>query len=800
MPLGNDPSTGPQPSTAETLTDFGPGDVGLSNSYRAEIRAADKENHEWKRKAERVVLRYRDERTNSGFATQQKRYNILWSIINTTMPAIYGKPPQPTVMRRYTDPDQVARVASLILERTLEFQLSSQSDFHPAIKAALQDRLLPGMGCAWVRYQKDQTSPTDTVDNDYYARLCGSLAAVDFVYWEDFGYSPARTWEEVPLVWRIVYMTRDQLVDRFGEEKGKACPLDYKPARHGDGSTSSNETDEPKNRVFKQARIYELWDKRTSKVFWLHTAVPGFLDQKDDPIRFPGFFPCPKPMFATNTTGNLTPVPDYVMYQDQANEIDLITQRLYMLTTALKVVGVYDASQVGVQRMLTEGVDNQLIPIDTWAAFAEKGGIKGVVDFLPLDVVITTVDKLYTIRGQLVEDIYQITGLSDIIRGASNPNETLGAQKIKAQFASVRLDALKGELARFVTDILRLMGHIIVQFFDDQTIIAQSAIMQSPDGQKAVKDAQAAQQKNMQAMMAQQQAAPPPPGLPGPPSAPGAPGAMLPPGGPPPGLAPQQPPMDPAMMQPAQPADVIHQALELLRKGQLLDYRICVAADSMVEPDLQEEQTERTAFLTAVTQFLQQALPAAEANPKLLPMMQALLMFGIRGFRAGQEIEGILDATFNDIQNNPQPPKPDPKAEALKAKGALDAQAQQADMQKMQQEFALKQQEQAGKMEAMHAELQAKIQAMHEETQAQVQAILIKANVEAKVAQDKAAADAQLAAQEQQVSVDARAQDMAMTHAEHQMGMEHMKETNANELDAQHERNEAAGEKKGEGE
>ena len=88
--------------------------------------------------------------------------------------------------------------------------------------------------------------------------------------------------------------------------------------------------------------------------------------------------------------------------------------------------------------MLTEGVDNQLIPVDTWAAFAEKGGIKGVVDFLPLDVIIVVVEKLFNIRQQLIQDIYQITGLSDIIRGASNPRETLGAQKIKAQFASPR--------------------------------------------------------------------------------------------------------------------------------------------------------------------------------------------------------------------------------------------------------------------------------------------------------------------------------------------------------------------------
>jgi hypothetical protein len=103
-----------------------------------------------------------------------------------------------------------------------------------------------------------------------------------------------------------------------------------------------------------------------------------------------------------------------------------------------------------------EGVDNELIPVDTWAAFAEKGGIKGVMDFLPIDMVIVVVEKLFNIRQQLIQDIYQIMGISDIVRGATNPNETLGAQKIKAQFASVRLDALKFDLARFVSEIVQL--------------------------------------------------------------------------------------------------------------------------------------------------------------------------------------------------------------------------------------------------------------------------------------------------------------------------------------------------------
>jgi hypothetical protein len=781
----------------ESYADFGNDSKGRCTYWKMEVKACEKEMEKWRERATRVVNRYRDTRAEQGISINVKKYNMLWSIINTTMPAVYGRPPQPIVMRRFTDPDQVARVAALILERSLDFQLCFQSDFHPAIKNALQDRLLPGMGCAWVRYQKAQDSPTGTLDNDYYAKLAGNIAAVDFVYWEDFGFVPSRTWEEVPALWRIIYMTRDELKARF-PKVGDQIPLDYVPARHPNASNSTVETDEPKHLVFKQAKIYEIWDKRTSKVCWISLQWSDLLDEKDDPTKFPGFFPCPKPLFATNTTGNLVPVPDYVMYQDQADEIDTLTQRLQMLVKALKVVGVYDQGQEGIQRMFTEGVDNQLIPVDTWAAFAEKGGIKGTMDLLPLDTIIETVTQLFNVRQQLIQDIYQITGLSDIIRGASNPNETLGAQKIKAQFASVRLDALKQDLARFVTDILRLMAHVMVEFFDDQTLVQQSAIMQSPDGQKAIKDAQAA----MAARMQQQQA--PPMAPPGPPPQ----GGMLPA---PPNVVPMNPGVPPPPMQPPAPMGIVGQALQLLRQGRLADYRIEIASDTLVQPDLDTERAARNEFITGITQFLQATIPAVEGNPQFMPIAEALLMFGIRGFRVGRDIEGVIEAAFDDMKANPPPPKQDPKMMAIQAKAQSDQQAQQSDLQMKNAEMQMEMQKMQNQMALQTQKVQGELEAFREKTMAEVQAILIQAQVKAQVARDAAAQKAVQQSAQMQGDIVQGAQEMAQADAQHQqdmqqsqqahqMSLQQAKETNANEADAAHEQRESAAERKAEGE
>jgi predicted nucleic acid-binding Zn-ribbon protein len=765
-----------QNDPVESAAEFGKNPKGMADYLRAEIAAANKETEDWRKRAARVIKRYRDERDEDvGAGAFRKKYNVLWSNIQTILPAVFGRAPEPVVERRYLDPDNIARISSMILERCLTFQINTQRNFVDGIRNALQDRLLPGMGTVWVRYQVAQDSPTGTVQNDFYAKAMGESAVVDYVYWEDFGYVPARTWEEVPMVWRWVYMNREALVKRFGEKIGNDVKLDFVPAtRPKEGGVGGETTDEPKTKVIKQARIAEVWDKRRNLVTWLSLEREEPLDAKQDPMGFPGFFPCPKPLFATNTTGNTLPVPDFCMYQDQANELDEITQRLYWLTKALKVVGVYDSSQAAIQRMLTEGVENQLIGVDTWAAFAEKGGIKGTVDFMPIEIVMGVVDKLYEIRGKVIEDIYQITGISDIIRGAGNPSETATAQRIKSQYASIRLEDMKSQMANFVTEVLRLMAHVMTKFFQTETLIAQSSIEQTYDGKLAIKEAKDAQMARMQAM----QPPPMPPQAQMPPPGPGGGGAPpMVPNGMPPGGAPPPPSMPPPP--PPQP-DVMQQAIELLRNGRLLDFRIDVAAESLVEPDRVEERQARSAFLTSITQFMQVGVPAASQTPELAPIIGALLTWGVRGFRVGRDVEGIIDTSIQQLvakakQPKPPPP-PDPRIESAKIKAQADQAGQQADQQQAMAEMQLKMKEAADesnrKMQEMQAQMQAdrekvaaEIQALREKNAAEIEAILIKANIQAQAAQQKAVTDAIAQSNSQQ-------QSLAFNEAEHAQAMQ----------------------------
>jgi hypothetical protein len=233
-----------------------------------------------------------------------------------------------------------------------------------------------------------------------------------------------------------------------------------------------------------KAKVCELWDRETSKVYWLMEDWVDLLDERDDPLGLEGFFPCAKPLFATTTSDSLVPVPDFILYQDQANELDILTDRIDGLVKSLRVRGVYDASQPALQRLLTEGDNNTLIPVDKWMAFSEKGGLKGSIDLLPIETLASALINCYQAQANIKGQIYEITGISDIIRGQTSASETATAQQIKGQYAGLRLRSLQEEVALFASAIIKLKAQIICKHFQPDTILNYAAASQMSDADK----------------------------------------------------------------------------------------------------------------------------------------------------------------------------------------------------------------------------------------------------------------------------------------------------------------------------
>jgi hypothetical protein len=475
---------------ADTLT---PAVQPEQQRWADEVTAAEKELEKFHKRGDSVTKRFLDEREtlNAG----QKWFNIFYANTNILESALYSQLPKPSVNRRFKDfDDPVARVAGIMLQRSITQDLDDPRDtFDSTLRSCVQDRLVPGLSMAWLRLETDteeieaeevtEPQPGMEVEGDDadevaepMQKITDQRVCVDYVFWKDFLFSPCRVWDERRWVGRKVYMDKPAATKRFGEAKANLLTyIEQSPQlKNSEGST-------PKWDAIKKACIIEIWERATRKVFWFNKDCTDLLDVKDDPLQLVGFEPCPKPMLANVSTSNATPRPDFYMIQDQYNELDNINNRISNLVQACKVIGVYDKAATGIDRMLTEGFDNQLIPVDNWAMFAEKGGLKGQIDWLPLDAIVTALAQLNQAREVIKGQIYELTGIADIVRGASKASETLGAQQIKAQFASVRIKKLQDEVARFASDIMRIKAEIMCKHFDPEILVRISNMANTPD-------------------------------------------------------------------------------------------------------------------------------------------------------------------------------------------------------------------------------------------------------------------------------------------------------------------------------
>jgi hypothetical protein len=589
------------------------------------IEDYEKEYSSWYSRGDKIKKRYEDEKP----ANSKKRgFNIFWSNVQTLAPALYDRSPNPNIARRNMQKDDLGLVASTILERCANYFIKNDV-FDTVMNQAVLDRLLQGRGGAWVRY-------VPTIEGEDVAY---EDAVIDYVNIKDFGHNVARTWEEVTIVWRKSYLDRKELVSKFGDV-GLSIPLDSKKK----GAKEESETG-------KKATIYELWDKTSKQVVWLHKDHKSLLLEKPDFLNLKGFFPCPKPVYSTLTNDTLIPTPDYAQYQDQAMELDDITARISLLISALKVVGVYDANAQGVQKLLSDTTENKLIPVEQWAIFAEKGGIKGVVDFFPIDQISAVLQGLFLSRDKIKQDIYEITGISDIIRGASNPNETLGAQELKGKYAGLRLGAMQRDVARFSRSLVEMVVEIVAEHFDLETIKQIS-------GYKLLSMAEKQQidfaMKQYPMMMQQAQAT---------------------------GQQPPPPPVDEETMELMnQPS--WEDVEGLIRSDMPRCFVIDIETDSTIKVDQDAEKQSRVEFLTAVSGFMKEA--AQIQDPALKPLFAEMLMFGVRGFKAGRELESAFETAIDKMKKEseaPQNPQPDPEME--KAKIEAEATKAQIEIEKI---------------------------------------------------------------------------------------------------------------------
>lgn len=393
----------------------------------------------------------------------ENKQNIFWSSIETLKPFLYFKQPKPYVERKEKTNDPVQAVACKIVEKALEWDLS-QFDFDGVIKYVRNDFLLSGFGLCFEQYkptfkrveqetivEKDGVLVSETVEAEIL-----DTEKVETVYIDPqdliFDSEKVGIWEECSWVARRIYMTREEVVDQFGEEFKNFLIID--------------DEEDPK----KDTAVYQIWDKKEKRVIYVTKDCPRFLRVDEDIFKVEGFFPFPKPIFATVTNDSLVPVPDYSEIKPMLDELDGLTERMRNVMKALKVSGAYDNSFPELKGILSK--DTTLVSVSEFNKLREAGGINGVIDFVPIEQYINALTAMAQRKADLTQAIYEITGVSDIMRGNSAPNETATAVTKKTNFGTLRNQDRQNDMQRFITDLLKIKAEMICEHFTDETLFS----------------------------------------------------------------------------------------------------------------------------------------------------------------------------------------------------------------------------------------------------------------------------------------------------------------------------------------
>lgn len=620
-----------------------------------ELSDAYKREKNWRRDAKRLVEMFECENR------RQTLYNILYANTETLSPALYNTTPRPDVRRRFKDNDEVARAGGLILQRVLEFlldnNLQDSPHFDDIVEQAILEALVVGRGV--VRFRYNYTGEEQLENEGISAEL---------VAWQRFRHSYAKQWKDVSWIAFQHFMTRDQLLENFGED-GKAVALDISSTDADnsaeDDGYNTGEGDEGQTYL---GMVWEIWDKTNKQVLFI--SNDKVLRQIDDPLKLSGFFPIPEPLTFFPKISSLEPVPLYASYEGQARELNKITLRIARIIEALKVRGFYDSTVGGLDRVL-EAEDNELIAAENIVAMQQGQTLEKSIWLMPLNELVLVLQQLYTQRDQIKNIIYEITGISDIVRGSSSAYETATAQQYKNQWGSLRLRRLQKRVAMFVRECLRVMAEIASKL-QPETIIKMT-------GLKYPRQAEQIQAQQMLPMLQQQ--------------------------------AQQQP----QLQQQIQQAQRIlnqpswEQIMELLANNTIRNYRIDIEANSTIDPENAENNQKLSEFLNAFAQFINGVAPMVAQGYLPIDAGREILLAITRRYRFGEDVEDSLKQISMPQQQGGNQ-EAQQKQQQLQAKAQQEAQKGQVDLALKNLELQQKQQEAQLNLAIKQQEVQAKQQ------------------------------------------------------------------------------------------
>jgi len=672
------------------------GERALIDIWRREIDNA-KNYHEKSKETAKKFQDVYDCQENEN--NNADNYPIFWSNTQVLKPLLFSKLPKINIAQANYNNDEIARVASELVERLLNYQLK-ESDAENQIEKVRDTYLVQGIGIPRIVFippepleiktkvkkkikvekpednnYENKTSKDYTVEaaqemeveeeeTSYDVDESKKSFTIEFVDYQDFLKSTEKEWKKLRWIAFRKYYSRRELVEYFGK-KGEEVPMTNKKFEY---------LQEEKEDLYKLCEVWEIWDKENKICHFITFAGNGFvLSSEKDGYNLKNFFPIPMPM-GLNESSKLLPQPLYRQYKKHAENLSEIDDRIASLIKQAKFTGVYTsfAEQADVENIMN-GEDGQFKPLKTTANIDDA---RKLIVFKPLAEIVNTITALRQEKLALKADIQEITGLSDIVRGYSVASETATAQQLKGNFAISRIQPLQKEVEFTIRDTLRLLAELAVEKYSIEQLMELTGLKihdverikeatqmkldaQVQEAQSMLDPKDPQYQEKLQMLSAQAQAG-------------------------------YKKTMD-KIMEDLKGFAIEYKDLgkleKMLKSDKLRCINIDIETDSTIKIDQNQEKADRVAYIQTISGMVQAMAPVVQSGVVSKDALNEFIIFASKPFKVGRNLENFLRSDDEDA----------PDAQEMMAQ--MEMQMRQKEMEMRQMELQLKQQESMGKLQ-----------------------------------------------------------------------------------------------------
>jgi len=571
---------------------------------------------EYRKEFDKEVGEYQEiyENDAEGAAFADERYPIFWANVQTLRPLIFSNLPLADIRRRYATKDPVARTSSIMLERATNYfmEVGNASE---RLEEARDDSLITGMGVVKVRFEADIIT-----DDDGNEDIADKQIKYDFVPYVDYLSSPAKL--ESLVRWRAYKhkWNKEQLIEQFGESKANDITLESTILENPDDKDTEHET-------FKRAEVWEIWDKTSGKVkFWSQGYTDGLLSDEDEAYNLEGFFPSPPPINMGKVNTSILPVPPYRMYQSQAEELNIVVDRIINVIEQIKAGGLYN------KVLETDAADNLLNNADgeyDAVKFDPNIDINKLIYTKDIVALANVLQVLRVHKVELIEEIREITGISDIVRGTSKASETATAQQLKGNFAISRMQPQQQAMSNFVRGLVRITSELIAENWSGEELaqISNIQVVKNADMERRLLELSLREDLDPEAMQKAAQV--------------------------------MREEQDKAIKTEMAITDAtLDQVENLLRSDKLRGYAIDIETETTVKTDSDKLKQDRIEFLNVISGMIGQFVPMVQAGVLPPEALKAIIGFGARPFKVGRELEEAFELIGQAPPAEEQQPEP----------------------------------------------------------------------------------------------------------------------------------------------